>query len=634
MTKSTSTDPPSKAPPAPSLFWRLMHLSWRYRWGVAVLLLLQALITASTLAGLALVGWGIDLARGRFDMARDPLATAFLGAKAAELSPQTALLVVGGGMLLNGLLRVVLTYVQSAAAGVLVHRRIIVDLRNEVYAQLQRLSFRFYDQAETGSVINRVTSDVAALRQFIDGVLLQIVQVAFCLAFYVVYMLSLHVQLTCVCLATTPLLWAMSVMFSRKVRPAYDLQREVADRMILRLTENVQGVQVVKGFGQEQAEEVRFEKASADVVAQQARISGWISAHTPAVSFLTQLNLALLLLYGGWLVIHDQLPLGAGLVVFAGLLQQFSAQVTNVAGIANSIQQSLAGARRVFEILDHPRDVESPLLPVPLGKVRGEVEFDHVTFGYGDAEPILHDVSLKIRPGECIAIVGATGAGKTSLLALLPRFYDPQAGRVLLDGRDLRSLDLDELRRSIGVVFQETFLFSNTVWANIAFGMPDATDEQVRRAAVLASAHEFIAELPKGYDSVLGESGVDLSGGQRQRIALARALLLDPPILLLDGPTSAVDPETEQLILEAMDQACASRTTFIVAHRLSTLRRADRIVVLDRGRIVQMGTHVELVAAPGPYRKMALAQIGVDERSLRRIPLESPQASTDEPAPR
>jgi ATP-binding cassette subfamily B protein len=324
--------------------------------------------------------------------------------------------------------------------------------------------------------------------------------------------------------------------------------------------------------------------------------------------------------YGGWLVVHGQLPLGAGLVVFAGLLEQFSGQVNNVATIVNSVQQSLIGARRVFEILDAPIEVKSPPDAIRRPRLEGAVRFENLSFAYDGAEAVVRDINLDVKPGQCVAILGATGAGKSVLMSLIPRFFDPTAGRLLMDGIDARRLHLDDLRRNIGLVFQESFLFSNTVAANIAFGHPDATPAQIEKAARIAAAHDFIMTLPKGYDTVLGESGNTLSGGQRQRLAIARAVLLEPAVLLLDDPTAAIDSETEHEIFEALDRAIAGRTTFIVAHRLSTLRRADFIIVLEAGRIVQQGTHEQLMKVPGPYLHVASLQL-VDDRELQELKL-------------
>jgi ATP-binding cassette subfamily B protein len=303
------------------------------------------------------------------------------------------------------------------------------------------------------------------------------------------------------------------------------------------------------------------------------------------------------------------LPLGEGLFVFANLLHQFANQIGQLANIGNTIQASITGAQRVFEVLDTPAEVATSPDPVPLPRAKGQITFEQISFSYNSDQLALDNVSFDIQPGECVAIVGATGAGKSSLLALVPRFYDPQRGKVLIDGIDVRRLDLRELRRQIGIVFQESFLFSHTVAANVAFGAPEADVGRVISAACIAAAHDFVTALPDGYATVVGEYGSNLSGGQRQRLAIARAVLLEPPILLLDDATTAIDPETEHEIMVAMERAMRGRTTLIVAHRLSTLRRADRILVLDRGRIVQMGSHEELMRQAGHYRDSALLQM-------------------------
>jgi ATP-binding cassette subfamily B protein len=321
------------------------------------------------------------------------------------------------------------------------------------------------------------------------------------------------------------------------------------------------------------------------------------------------LSLVILFAFGGWLYVQGKIPLGGGMLVFAGLLQQFTAQVANISTIANSVQQSLAAARRVFEVLDTPVAVQSRPGATKPGQLTGRMVFENVTFGYHADQPVLTGVSFTAKPGQVVGIFGMTGSGKSSLLSLLPRFYDPSAGRILADGKDLRELDLDAFRRQIGIVYQESFLFSNTVSANIAFGHPQATMEQIERAARIASAHEFIQALPHGYETVLGESGVDLSGGQRQRLALARALLMQPPILILDDPTASVDARTENEIVSALREAMAGRTTFVVSGRLNLLRRADIILVLEDGRLTQSGTHEELVIRPGPYHDTAELQI-------------------------
>ncbi|MEM9021300.1 MAG: ABC transporter ATP-binding protein, partial [Planctomycetota bacterium] len=496
-------------------------------------------------------------------------------------------------------------------------RDIVVDLRNQVYDKLQRLSFRFFDRNTSGSLINRVTGDVQAVRRFIDGVMIEMLMLIISLVFFVGFMLTIHVKLTLACLATTPVLWFITAMFSRVVRPAYRKNRELFDNAVLVLSENAQGVHVVKGFSMQQREREKFRRANDKVADQHGWIFTRVAWFVPATGLITSVNLLVLLLYGGWLYVHDPgFAFGSGLFVFAGLLQQFSSQVGNIAQIANAVQRSMTGAQRVFEVIDEPMEITAPPPgeAVALPRARGRVTFEDVSFGYGGEADALNGVSFDIEPGKVVAVLGATGAGKSTMLSLIPRFYDPTRGRVLIDGRDVRGYDLDDLRRSIGIVFQETFLFSNTVTSNIAFGHPEASAEQIERAATIAQAHGFVTtELDQGYDTILTEGGNGLSGGQRQRLAIARAILLDPPILIMDDPTAAIDPETEHQIMQAMDQAMQDRTTFIVAHRLSTLKRADLVLVMEHGRVTEIGTHDELMENSKHYRQAAQVQLADDE---------------------
>ena len=605
-----------------SLVRRMLGLGWQYRWGCIRLLVLQGVLLLAAITTLRITGYGIDLVRFHAQAAAALPPSPWGLHPPSHWPPMAQVALLAGLILALELVRGSLNYVYALSAGHLIHMRIVPDLRSRVYDKLQRLSFRFFDANATGSIIQRVTSDVQGVRAFIDGVLIQLVLLAVSLACYLSYMLSLHAGLTLACLATTPIMWLVTVVFSRIVRPMYDRNRELVDRVVLRLAESIQGVQVIKGFGREREEIDRFAADNRAVMDQQTGIFWRVSIFGPMIGYMTQINLVILLAYGGWLVTQDQLALGSGLVVFAGLLQQFSSQVANLTNIANSVQQSLSGARRVFEILDAPIAIESPPNAVRtvarhsmtgardgVAGYRGRIEFDRVWFEYTPGNPVLQDVSFVVEPGQKVAILGATGAGKSTLLALLCRFYDPTDGRILVDGHDLRDLDLADLRRSIGLVFQETFLFSNTVAANIAFGQPDATLKDVELAAKVAAAHEFITQLPHGYDAVLGEGGLDLSGGQRQRLAIARAVLLDPAILLLDDPAAAIDPHTEHEILTAMQRAMQGRTTLVVAHRLSTLRQCDQVIVLDDGRISQQGTHASLMQADGHYRDAAQSQL-------------------------
>lgn len=614
---------PGAAAPAALSNWtlvrRLFALAWRYRGHCLQVLAIQLVLLTMGIVGLSFTGLGIDYIRHK--MQGVPLGPNRLHLSLPDGWPSPQVLgLLAGLILLLALARAFLNYAYAVSVNKLVQQRLVVDLRGEVYEKLQRLSFRFFDANTTGSIITRVTSDVQAVRMFVDQVLIQSVIMGVSLTVYVVYMAGLSPGLTIACLATTPLLWLIAAWFSRQVQPEMAQNRTLVEKMVQTLAESIQGVAVTKGFGREAERRAAFDTANRACLEQQHRIFWRMSLFSPAIGFLTRVNMMVLLGYGGWLVAEGRLPLGTGLVVFAGLLEQFSGQVNNVAVIVNSVQQSLIGARRVFEILDAPIEVRNTAGAIRRPRLDGAVRFEHASFSYSGVEAVLRDIDLDARPGQCVAVLGATGSGKSVLMSLIPRFYDPTAGRVLIDGIDARRLHLDDLRRNIGIVFQESFLFSNTVAANIAFGHPEATPAQIEKAARIAAAHDFIMQLPNGYDTVLGESGNNLSGGQRQRIAIARAVLLEPAILLLDDPTAAIDSRTEHEIFAALDRAIAGRTTFVVAHRLSTLRRADFIIVLEDGRIVQRGTHEELMRQPGPYLHVANLQL-VDSRELQQLKL-------------
>jgi ATP-binding cassette subfamily B protein len=594
-------------------------LAWHYRGGCIRVVCLQVILLSFGLAGLGLTGVGIDVVKAAMQPGSPPPHWPWGITPPAAWSAWHTLTAIAAAILALALARAALNCAYSVAVAKLVQGEIVTALRAQVYDTLQRLSFRFFDANASSSLINRVTRDVQATRLFIDGVLIQSLIMGLSLLVYVVYMSSIHVGLTLACLATTPLLWGISVRFSRLVRPAYRQNRELVDRLVTVLSESVQGIAVIKGFAREPHTLQRFAAANAQVRDQNFWIFGRVTTFGPLITFISQLNLVVLLAFGGALVMRGTLPLGTGLIVFAGLLQQFSSQVANLSNLANSIQESLTGARRVFEVIDTPVEILSPPNARRLAPhLPCTVEFEHVRFGYDPEAPVLRDVSFVVQPGQCVAILGATGAGKSTLLSLIPRFYDSDAGRVLVDGTDVRELHLDDLRRNVGIVFQENFLFSNSVAACIAFGRPNATREQIERAARVAAAHRFIEKLPQGYDTVVGESGKGLSGGQRQRLAIARAILLEPSILLLDDPTAAIDSQTEHEILEAMESAMAGRTTFVVAHRLSTLRRADFILVLENGRIIQAGRHAELAEQKGPYRWIIAHQL-TDEETRRLL---------------
>lgn len=468
------------------------------------------------------------------------------------------------------------------------------DLRNALYEKLQHLSFGYYDRAQTGQLMTRATNDVELVRMFIGFGFLQFLNAIVMLIATLVILFRMDWQLASLSMLIMPLLAFAIVRFAGTVRPIFMRVQQELSRLNTILQENLAGMRVVKAFAREPYEFRRFEEQNLALLGQNLRAIRAMAINLPLLFFAGGLGTVIVLGFGGFQVMGGRLSLGQ-LVAFSTYLGLLMMPIAMLGMILGMIARAGASAERVFEILDAQSEVTESPTARPLPPVRGEVTFEHVSFRYFGGEYVLRDVSFTARPGQMVALVGATGSGKTTIVNLIPRFYDPTEGRVLVDGIDVREVTLDSLRSQIGMVLQETTLFTGTIRENIAFGRPDATDEEIIAAAQAAEAHDFILSFPKGYDTPVGERGVTLSGGQKQRVAIARALLLDPRILILDDATSSVDVETEYQIQQALLRLMQGRTSFVIAQRMSTLRHADLILVLDRGRIVAQGTHEELL---------------------------------------
>jgi ATP-binding cassette subfamily B multidrug efflux pump len=580
---------------------------------LVVPLLIQRIIDTVTRGVVAQQTAGLpDAARAavaqRFDMTLAELT------RSSQDATQ-ALLVAGALILVFAAARGLFSFGQSFL-GERLSQSVAFDFRNELFAKIQRLSFSYHDRNQTGQLMIRATDDVEKLRMFLGQGLLMSVQALILLTGAIVILVTLNARLAMVVLPILPAALLLFIVMGNLARPMFTRVQRKLSAMNAILQENVAGIKVVKAFHREREQEGRFRLAADDFLAQILKVMSLMTFLMPLIFLIANVGQAVVLYSGGTQIINGTLTLGEW-QTFSLYLAFVFIPVGQLGFIITQMSQASASGTRIFEILDASSDVVDLPQAVPLAKIAGRVEFETVSFRYfAGGKPVLDKVSFVAEPGQQIALLGRTGSGKSTIINLIPRFYDPTEGRILIDGQDIRQVTLESLRQQIGIVLQESTLFSGTIHENIAFGRPEASRAQVEGAAKAAAAHEFILEFPQGYDTPVGERGTTLSGGQRQRIAIARALLMDPRVLILDDSTSSVDLQTEWRIQQALDELMKGRTSFVIAQRISTVLNADQILVMDDGAVMARGKHEDLLESNEIYADIYSSQLVDDATAV------------------
>ncbi|MBI4336718.1 MAG: ABC transporter ATP-binding protein [Chloroflexi bacterium] len=580
---------------------RVTALAWRHP--VPFLLAYLCLLGATAFALLLprLLGSAVD--------------TAFLARSEGRLVVLALLIVLVGAM--RGLLGYGQTYL-----GEWLSQRVAYELRNALFQKLERLSFGFHDQQQTGNLMSRATADVEGVRWFVSMGLLRAGQVVLLIGGAAALLFLLDVKLTAMALAFIPFAAWRTTVIARAMRRIWTQVQQLTGELTTVLQENLTGARVVRAFGAEEFEKRKFDATAREVASTSVEASRLQAVNSSQLTLAFTAATALVLWFGGRQVLAGTMTPGE-LAQFIFYLTILAMPVRMTGWVVNSLSRGVSSGERIFEVLDTRSPVRDRPGAHDLGRVHGHVRFENVSFSYNDGTgpPVLRDISFEARPGQVVALVGAPGSGKSTVVHLIPRFYDVTRGRVTIDGTDVRDVTLASLRRNVGIALQDVFLFSASIRENVAYGRPDIPFAQVVEAAKLAQLHDFVATLPQGYETHVGERGVTLSGGQRQRLAIARVLLLGPPILILDDSTSSVDAHTEHLLRQALAEVMKGRTTFVIANRLTTLQSADLVLVLQDGETVQRGTHAELVQQPGLYQDVYRLQLLPQEE---RVPMSAP----------
>ena len=548
-----------------------------------------------------------------FGKAIDQIVEIFQGGQVSQNAILVVVLIILGLSIVRGVLAFGQTYYGEALS-----QFVAYDIRNAFYDHVQRLSFGFHDRHHTGNLMSRAIMDVENIRMFIN---IGMVRTPYFVSLFIVVAIILLVmdwRLGLLSASFMPLVAFQSAIVRTKMRRIWLSVQEKMAELSTVLQENLTGVRVVKAFAAGTHEEAKFDVKNQDVAQDMVEAERLRASNTSFMLFTFQVSIGLVLWFGGWRVINGQMSPGE-LAQFIFYMQILAMPVRMTGWLVNSYARATSAGERLFEILDTESPVKEPTTDREMPRVRGHVKLDHLGFSYNGGPPVLNDVNLEVEPGQVIALLGAPGSGKSTIVNLIPRFYDVTSGNIRIDGIDVRDVTLESLRRNIGFMQQDVFLFTTSIRENIAYGREDATMEEIVQAAKVAQLHDFIETLEDGYDTVIGERGSTLSGGQRQRLSIARAVLIDPPILILDDSTSSVDANTEDLIRQAMESVMRGRTTFVIAHRLGTLHKADLILVLEDGEIVERGTHQELLALGGLYREIYELQLRPQEEVMRDV---------------